>query len=389
MKTISISNVNLFPTCPPLIHKETRLERCAIKTQSLWTQFLQWMGQFIRDAVFMPISDRLPQAIKSDLKREEEFFRAFWDPKKPLDPNYPHQEEMRKEFNVYDQPIKMHTADGTPLEITCRIIESKKRDEKLYNFVHVLGNLATISNNIAAPYPFIAAYLDHQKSDPSLPPGRFILVSQYGMVSDGVPFKPRSLDEAGLILKKAVETLSETHGQIDYLAAMSLGSIIFASSLKHFENSAAFPRHIHFDRAPSSIKASSKNYYGGTLLYLLAKATGWSADIGQELSNFYREKPKIPCIVSGVREDFFFPGSASLHEDKNVKGINQIKRLIFSPPQQLFHARAHHGLRADFLNFNYLVGDSNRELLKERENLANAALRHSFQVLKLPQPLSA
>ena len=387
MNLTAISNST--STLPPLIHIDARMNRTAIKTQSLWTQFLQWIGHLIRDAFYMPIPWSPKLAIQTALQREEEFTAAFWDPTKPLDLNYPLQEKIRKEFAVYDQPIKMQTADGKPLEVPCRVIESKRKEAEFHNFVHVLGNLSTISNNIASTYPYLAAYLDRKKNDPSLPPGRFLLFSQYGMHSDGVPFRPRSLDEAGLILKKALETLSENYGPIDQLVAMSLGSIIFASSLKHFEDTAAFPRAIHFDRAPSSIKAASQNYSGGSLLYLLSKATGWCVDIGQELADFCQRNKDVPCIVSGVKDDFYFPGRAGLHEDQKIKGLNQVKILIFDPPRQLFHVRAHHGLRSDFLNFNYLVGHSDRQLLKEREHLANASLRHSFQVLKLPQTISA
>ncbi len=385
MKLTAISQS--LPTSLPVVHVDARLNRTALKTQSLWTEFLQWVGHFIRDAFYMPVPAN-PTA-NPVLKREEAFAAGFWDPSIPLDPNYPLQEKIRKEFAVYDQPIKMQTADGKLLEVPCRVIESKKRDGQFHNYVHVLGNLSTISNNIASPYPYLAAYLDQKKSDPAVPPARFILISQYGMRSDGVPFRPRTLDEAGLILKKALETLSENHGPIDQLVAMSLGSIIFASSLKHFEDTAAIPKAIHFDRAPSSIKAASQNYTGGSLLYLLSKATGWTVDIGQELADFCQRNPDVPCIVSGVKDDFYFPGRAGLHEDEKIKGLDQVKILIFAPPHQLFHLRAHHGLRSDFLTFNYLVGHSDPELLKEREHLASASLRHSFEVLKVPQSLSA
>jgi hypothetical protein len=388
MQLVAISPTPSAPA--PVSQMAARLNLTAVKTQTLWIRFLEWIGHFIRDAFYMPISSNPKAEIQIALQREEEFAAAFWDSSKPLDLNFPDQEKIRNEFDVYDQPIKMQTADGKPLELSCRVIESKRKEEKFHNFVHVLGNLSTISNNISTSYPYLAAYLNRQKTDPSLPPARFILFSQYGMSSDGIPFRPRSLDEAGLILKKALETLSDNYGPIDQLIAISLGAIIFASTLKHFEDDGAIPKAIHFDRAPSSIKAASQNYTGGTLLYLLSKPTGWTVDVGQELADFCQRNPHVPCIVSGVKDDYYFPGPAGLHEDQKIKGIDQVKTLVFAPPHQLFHARAHHGLRSDFLNFNYLVGRSDKDLLKEKEHLAHASLRHAFTVMKtVPQALSA
>lgn len=390
MNSISLHN-HLVPIRSPLSHIECQLNRTASKTRSLWNLFRDWMGEFLRDAFFLPIPANPTPAIQKGLKREEDFVAAFWNAGKATDLNYPYQEKIREIFTVNDQPIKMLTTDGKLLQITCRIIEPKiKSDAKSYNCVHVLGNISTISNNIDTPYPYLAAYLEEKKKDPTLSPARFVLISQYDMQVDGAPFKPRSLDEAGLILKKTLDTLYETYGEIDHLVAHSLGSIIFASALKHFEGDAkAFPQHIHFDRAPSSIEAASKTQSFGSILHFLATLSGWSVDIGKELADFYLKNPKVPCIVSGVKYDFYFPGPASLHEHKKIKEISQVKVLIFDPPHQLFHMRAHHGLRADLLNGHYLVDHSDRQFLREKEHLATASMRHTFQKLKLSQLRSA
>lgn len=375
----------LTPLRPPLVHEASPVAKTAGKVDSFWNQFQEWLGRFIRDAFFMIIPAHPSSEVKKLLQKEEDFAADFWNPLKPLDPNYLYQEKIRNEFHVYDQPIQMKTADGKSLEFICRIIESKSRaasQETFYNLVHVLGNLATHSNTISPTYPYLAAYLDAREKEPALPPARFILISQYAMKVEGDPFRPRSFDEAGLILKNVMETLSEKMGAIDQAVAMSLGSMIFASSLKHFEaDSKATPHSIQLDRAPSSILAVSKNYYLGSFLYFVAYISGWSLDIGDELGRFYQKHPTVPCIVSGVKNEFYFPGPASLHEDEKIKKLPQVKRLVFDPPLQLFHTRAHHGLRADFLNGNYLVETTDRKFLQPEDNLANASMRYSFQVL--------
>jgi hypothetical protein len=149
---------------------------------------------------------------------------------------------------------------------------------------------------------------------------------------------------------------------------------------------------INLDRAPSSIKEASKNHPIGFLLNFLADLTGWSIDIGQELTDYYAKGETSSCIISSVEHDFYFPGTASLAEHPYVKDLQrkeQVKVVVFSPPLQLFQVRGHHILRSDFLNGNYLLSTSNQDFLKQRDHLANALMRHSFEQMRLQRQLVA
>ncbi len=311
------------------------------------------------------------------LNREKEFVARFWDPAYPLDLNYPLQQEIRDTFSVYDQPIQLDV-DGERLQATCRIIESKGADENSLNFVHVLGSLSTVDNTISAPYPYLAEYLNKKKEDPTLPSARFILISQYNTSCNGVSWRPKTIAEWGKALSQMLEALAKKFDRLHCALGHSNGTISLGVAL-NLLSPGAIPSLSCFDRGPSSTQSVSKGYWGGAPLYFLANQSGWTVDLGQELHTFYEHKNASACIVFGALQDYYFPGEAGLTEHPLIAKLeaeNKVNVFLFNPPDQLVHPRAHHALRADLLNGNYLIRASN-QMDMAKKNLAQMIVAHS------------
>ena len=223
-------------------------------------------------------------------------------------------------------------------------------------------------------HPYLAAYLNAEKEGIALPPARFIIISE-----NDLDVKPTNLDEAGLILLKTFQALQAEFGPIDQVVAHSLGAVFLANALKQADDPTCLPQHICFDRGPTSIWEASKKYFWGLgrLIYLLAKCSGWSSDVEEDISVFCKKwKQKPSLLATGVVQDHHFAGRANLCLGEKLKQNENIEVLVFDPPRQIVHEQAHHNLRPDFFNARYLVGKTG--YLKPQENLPEAIVRHSL-----------
>lgn len=371
----------------------SRVAQLAQRTQWIWEQIYEItignlihvvhvirsaIGSVVRDVFFFPlkwsvIANR--QTVRDQLQIEETYYRNFWDLSKPLDPNLKDQAKIREKFAPpEDRVFPIGLKDGRTMEITCRIIQTKEEGEHFYNFVQVPGIYTTNSNNIGATHPYLSAYLNTETEEQSLPPARFIMISE-----NNLNFTPATLDEAGFVLLETLKTLKREFGEIDQLVAHSLGNIFLANALKQVDCPNLLPKHICLDRGPTSIWESSGKYFLGLgrLMYFLGKVGGWTSDIEQDVVDFcqkWEDKPSL--LITGVIQDHHFSGSANLCLGKKITKIEGIDVLVFDPPRQMVHEHAHHNLRADFLNPRYLVGES--DFMKSLENLPEAIIRHSL-----------
>ncbi len=373
-----------FPQAKPQVYtsSQTLISNTDAKTRTISQRIIETVGRWIRDLFFLPISANLPSSSLAILNREREFVQRFWNPACPLDMNYPLQEEIRKAFRVYDQPIQI-AIDGEKLEAKCRIIESKEEGESYINFVQVLGSLSTIETDVTTTYPFLAEYLKRRKEDPSLPPARFILISHYNTSSEEGLWKPKTIAQWGEALSKIVEALSKKFNHLNCIIGHSNGTLPLAGAVNSLVQQ-ALPSLLCFERGPSSIESVSKGYCGGRILHFLAKNTGWTTDLGKELHTFYQKHPNSSCIVSGVSQDFYFPGEAGLPEHPLIAELekeSKVKVFLFNPPNQLFHPRAHHNLRADLLHGNYLIRATNKTEM-ENKSLASVIFSNCFSTGK-------
>lgn len=368
------------------------VEQLAQKTHSVWSQIYDvTVGSFIkviqvlrsvigaiaRDAFFLPLkwpflANR--QFVQDQLQIEEDFSRDFWDPSKPLDPSFKDQAMIREKFAPpEDRVFPIQLPDGKSVEITCRIIETKEKAGDFYNFIQMPGIYSTIDNNVVAVYPYLAAYLNVEKS---LPPARFIIISE-----NNLNYKPATLDEAGLILLETLKAMRAEFGEIDQLVAHSLGNIFFSSALKQVDDPAVLPKHICMDRGPSSIFEASKKYFWGLggLFYFLLEFGKWAADLEQDVVDFcLKWKNRPPIVVTGVVQDHHFSGGANLCMGEKIRHVDGVDVLVFDPPRQVAHQHAHHNLRTDFLNSRYLIEES--DFMGSSENFPEAIIRHSFPV---------
>lgn len=393
MSVLAISSTDEVSFDPEIAPDRLKVELLAQKTQSIWDKIYDVtignlikvihilrnaIGSVVRNAFFFPLKWSVianMRCVKEQLQIEEAYSRDFWDPSKPLDPNLKNHAEIREKFSPpVDRVFPIHLKDGRTVEITCRIIQTKAGGDHFYNFAQVPGIYTTISNNIGTTHSYLAAYLNEEKGGQPLPPARFIVISE-----NNLNFKPANLDEAGFVLLETLKALKTEFGEIDQLVAHSLGNVFLASALKQASDPKLLPKHICLDRAPTSVWEASKKYFWGfgRVIYLLAKVGGWASDIEQDIFDFckkWKEKPSI--LITGVIQDHHFSGSANLCLREKMKKLEHVDVLVFDPPRQIVHEKAHHNLRSDLLNPRYLVGESS--FMKSTENLPEAIIRHSL-----------
>lgn len=391
MSVESVAASGDLPYCVEFDEEPSKFQELAKKTQSIWAKiydvvFCDYIyvvhivrnaiATLVRNAFFFPLKWSVianMKSVRDQLQIEETYVRDFWDVSKPIDPNLKDHARIKEVFTTpEDKVFPIQLKDGRTCEITCRIIETKGGGEFFYNFVHVPGIYTTISNNIGGIHPYLAAYLNAEKQGETLPPARFIIVSE-----NNLNIKPETLDEAGLILLETLKVLQVEFGNIDQLVAHSLGTVFFANALKQADSPNILPKHICFDRGPTSIWEASKKYRLGRLLYLLVNTGRWASDIEQDIVDFcsrWKERPSL--LVTGVIQDHHFSGDANLCLGEKINKIEDVEVLVFDPPRQLVQENAHHNLRADFFNSRYLVKGSN--YLKSSENLPDAIVRHSL-----------
>jgi hypothetical protein len=400
MSVLSVSPSDEISFGQEVSEDHSKVEELAQRTQSIWGKIYDVtignlikivhvirnaIGSVVRNAFFFPLKWSFianMQSVRDQLQIEETYYRDFWDPSKSLDPHLKDHAKIREKFAPpEDRVFPIQLKDGRTAEITCRIIQTKEGGENFYNFVQVPGIYTTISNNIGATYPYLAAYLSAEKDGQSLPPARFIILSE-----NNLNFKPANLDEAGFVLLETLKALQEEFGDIDQLVAHSLGNVFLAKALKQADDPKLLPKYICLDRGPTSIWEASKKYFCGLgrLIYLLAKFGGWASDIEQDLTDFcqkWEEKPSL--LITGVIQDHYFSDGANLCLGEKIKKIEEIDVLVFNPPRQIINEKAHHNLSPDFFNPRYLVTES--DFMESLENLPEAIIRHSLPTLEEQQ----
>lgn len=405
MSSLSISSTDeIFVGSESQVFEDhSKVEELAQKTQSIWGRVYDVtignlvkvvhiirnaIGSVVRNAFFFPLKwspIANNQAVREQLQIEENYYRDFWDPTKLLDPSLNLHAEIRENFAPpEDRMFPIQLKDGRTVEMTCRIIQTREGGDNFYNFAQVPGIYTTNSNNIGTTHPYLAAYLNSHKEAESLPPARFIMISE-----NNLNFKPATLDEAGFVLLETLKALRTEFGEIDQLVAHSLGNVFLANALKQADDPKLLPKHICLDRGPTSIWEASKKYFlgMGRLIYLLVKCGGWASDIEQDLTDFcqkWEERPSL--LITGVIQDHHFSDGANLCLGEKIKKIDDIEVLVFNPPIQLVHEGAHHNLRPDFFNPRYLATDSG--FMKPLENLPEAIIRHSLPMIAEQQHIA-
>jgi hypothetical protein len=356
------------------------------RTKTVWERIKLFIGGYIRDNFFWALNSRTSAAHRSMLEQEITFFRDFWDRNAPFSPRWPERHEIIDTFTKKETSLEVNTSQR--ITVDCCSIELKglETSQPHYNFAIAMGNLSNIRNNITGVYPFIQAYLAKRREDPTTPPARFILISQYDLKQGATPYKPETIDQAGQILASTISSLHEKYGPIHQLVGHSLGAIVMGASLKHM-NTSHLPRNIYFDRGPSSIYEASKNKLGGSILYQLARSSGWDIDLGKEIGDFCGSHPELPSIViSGVKKDHHFPGYAALSQSPHILQLAAEGRLDvveFDFPGQDLHEMAQHNIGNDQLYGHnlFLRSLAQRQFpLGREESMAQAIIARSLRL---------
>jgi hypothetical protein len=220
---------------------------------------------------------------------------------------------------------------------------------------------------------------------------------------DGSLYKVKTLDEeAGKILNMTVKALSQKYGDIHHLLAHSLGAIVTAAALKHFciedpvkegksltgrvsvLKKAGIPKHITFDRGPSSVESLSKLYTGGFFLLPFARLSGWDLDFGKEIANFMKiTREAGPSItVINTAKDHRFGKGVNLYDNPYIQELareGKITAVLLDQPMQCVIDLAQHSLRLDKWNKYHVIEGSGLEKMKGIEkSFAHAIIEQSI-----------
>lgn len=377
---------------------QVRREGSFIEAKSHYEYYVLDTIRAVIRPFFFPFLESIPPAVEQQQEIEKDFFMKFWDPKAPLRPELVDHGKVKEKFTCRKEVLPI-CIKGTDLMVICSIIESKDcgLDKECYNFVHVLGITSTADNDIMRTYPLLATYLEMKDR----PPARFVLISQYETrLENGSLYKPQTLDgDVGQILCQTLKSLEKKYGIIHQLLGYSLGSIVAAAALRHFdglkENSAkslvggrvtvqaqGMPKHITFDRGPSSVEELSKLYTGGCVLLPLSRISGWDMDFGKEIAKFVRalgsDAPSITVI--NALQDHRFGNKVNLYENpyiKELKAEGKISAVLVDQPLQCAHQSAHHSTSLEVWNKHHVV-EGTDDLLGNNKNLAHAILERSM-----------
>jgi hypothetical protein len=393
------------------------------------------VGSWIQNNLVFPFS-HLECPFKKDILQRENWIsnELFW--KGPFhNVRYPKQQEIQTTFDRYDQWVIIES-QGKQIRVKCRVIETKGcPKEGALNHCIIQGNNSTLDNNTPGIYPFLEAYLKEKEKYEEFPPGRFILLSHYdNTVCDSEnhteEYYPGDMHEWGFVFKKTLESLVNQYGELDLLAAHSLGNIPVVESLKYIKDEEfvrLFPRTLLLAQGPSSLKEVSKNMpfslgiypWGwclaiGLIVYLLAQWTGWNIEIDQTLVERLKSLPKEEdilkklhnshIVITEVYHDYFFPERASLcasEKLEELRSLTNLYRMTFNPPLSWEPSISQHSYPIGLLQRQDLIKESlddaernvvdlkdpkkiihhpiaHEKMLRHGENLVEAVLRATW-----------
>jgi hypothetical protein len=372
-----------------LIDLMNRVTNAAI---AVLTRPINYVRSSIADLFFFQLNSK-----PDYLTPEKEFYTHFWN---GIEGFSSICKDYTKILTIFAPP-RDHTclvtlSDGKQVRLTCRVIESKPSDtpesspRPFCTSAFVVGNHSTRESSVMESYPYLAFYAREAEVQPNLPRGRFIIISAYDIYdSNSQAYTPKTLDEGGEILNKAICALQSEFGSIDQLVVHSLGTILLGASLKYFTgaNLVHLPKNICWDRGPTSIFHASLNYAAGLglLLFPPAYLVGWTLDLAGELKQFCEnnDMKERTWVFNGATKDHRFYGLADLSKSDAVRDLQNrtdidVWRLGFDVPKGLLHENAQHSINATMFLKSFLVPGSNEEFLDPGDNLADALMKQSL-----------
>jgi hypothetical protein len=345
------------------------------KAHKIWRTFQSILGSPVKD-VMLPRTRNLSKKQIEMLQKEKDFFKNFWDPSLPLNPQLPYQEAIRKHF-VWKKEALSIEVQATPLLVECSIIEPAHQTNA-QNFVLLLGNLSLHDDNITGVYPFLVSYLKEREKNPNMPGIRFILISQYDTkMPDNSPFIAHNLDEIGQVLAKALSALQKAKGEIIQLMGYSLGTIALSAALPYIP-SEDLPKNIYWDGGPSSLELISQSHgLKGWFLWNCAKVAGWDFDLGLNIRKYLGDRKDQKIYIAEVENDSFFAKESSLARSPHLQDLKEeqgFHAFSFDFVQQLHDERTHHSIHNGYLDHFHLKNPKTTEL-KTKESMADLLIR--------------
>jgi hypothetical protein len=359
-----------------------------------------FLSQKIATAYFYPL---LTKGKKEELAFGKEVSTKAWKTTEVCPPFK--MQSIKACFNDREESFQVTLDNGKVLSYTVRILESKLPNLNVpgecpvYNLVYVAGNHSMKETMLPGIHDYLKQYTTKRNEQEHFSKARMVHITAYDITDEqGNRYFPKSLSEAGLLLKEALCAFKDKYGVIHQIDGHSLGGILVAAALSHLRKTNAtdyIPQCIFFNRTPYSIFGASKNEWLGclpigTMIFPVAWMLGWSFDVAGEVNQFYlqfRDRIK-QMVILDAQLDHRFKG-AHLGDDRRVTVLkdNQKFRIIkFKILGTDLNEGTQHGIsNRRIFGWNTTEQFSEKELSGARNKMEKDALIERLKFVKAGQ----
>ena len=283
-----------------------------------------FISELFRDLFFMPLHDVDLHGGKAPLVHQENIYKRFWFENNHHCVYYGKCEDIKKQFDVFNQKITFQDSDGSKIHVHFRVYETKSDendDRPFTNLIVYGGNISTLDNNLggnlAEGFCHVDKYLDEYRL-------RILNFSVYDITitppdqKKEESFKPHCLADLGVVMARTLKALHQSYKSLDGIICHSLTCIVFSSALEYLkpEQLEILPKLIVLDRGTSSVKKATKSFTLGSLLHAFANFLGWSNKDELHICNYFLRCSKLHSLkdrdiwVISVEDDEYFKDPA-------------------------------------------------------------------------------
>ncbi|PCI92541.1 hypothetical protein COB11_07120 [Candidatus Aerophobetes bacterium] len=316
-----------------------------------------FFSSLFRDYFFTPLHDVYLHGGPGPMAHQKSIYRRFWFEENQNCVYYGQVEEIKKQFDVYNQKIIIKESDGSTITVSFRTYETKSSendDRPFTNLIVYGGSISTLDNNLGGNlsegFCHVEKYLDSFRL-------RILNFSVYDVTvtpPDGKPkyFKPHCLDDLGSVMGNILKALHQKFGSVDGIICHSLACIVFSKALEFLEPEQLdiIPKFVVLDRGTSSVKKATRSSLFGDLILAAAEYFGWSNQDELHICNYFNRCSKQQTLkdrdiwVISVEDDTYFKDptldSCTLRYLEKL-GI-KVKNIALKVPLDKSSIDAHH-----------------------------------------------
>lgn len=316
-----------------------------------------FFSELFRDIFFMPLHDVDLHGGGAPMDHQENIYRRFWFENNQNCVYYGQVEDIKKQFEVYNQKIVIKEPDGSSIQVHFRVYETKSNDQDDRPFTNLVvygGNISTLNNNLGGNLSEGFCHVDRYLDKFRLRVLNFSVydithVSKEGKVEK---FKPHCLDDLSVVMANTLKALNEQFDCIDGLICHSLTCIVFSKAFEFLkpEQLNILPKFIVLDRGTSSVSKASRKFAFGDLLLAAAEYFGWSNKEELQICNYFlrcsKQKPlkdRNIWVISVEGDSYFKDPPLDAATLRYLKKLGMgVKGVCLKVPLDKSTINAHH-----------------------------------------------